>query len=127
MEPKTKRKKYSEQPRDLQSAVSILQKMGIDKFEGNVPHMLLEFAHTYSQEVLDEARSYAEYAKHPQKIEVADLKYSPLPIKPRGRLAIDAYDEKYFSRPMSVPSLCELAELKSQIPIPPPPAASSTA
>ena len=69
----TKRKKYTDQPRDLQNVVGILQKMGVDKFESNVPHMLLEFAHAYTEEVLDEARTYAEYAGRSQKIEISDL------------------------------------------------------
>ena len=73
MEPKTKRKKYSDQPRDLQNIVGVMQKMGIDKFENNVPHMLMEFAHAYSQEVLDEARAFAQYAGRPQKVESDDI------------------------------------------------------
>ena len=73
MESKSKKKKYSEQPRDLQNIVGIMQKMGIEKFENNVPHMLMEFAHTYTQELLDDARAFSDYAQKSKKLETTDI------------------------------------------------------
>jgi len=107
MEPKVKKKKYADQPRDLQNVVSILQKTGIEKYESNVPHMLMEFAHAFSGEVLDDSRNFAEYAGRPNKIEISDV-----------QLAIQSYNEKYFNRPLPVPYMKELANLKNQATIP---------
>ena len=116
MEPKTKRKKYADQPHDLQSVVNILQRTGIEKFESNVPHMLLEFAHTFTQEILDESREFSKYAGRPQKIDVADV-----------QLAVQGYNEKYFTRPLPVSSMKGYAAAKNSVPIPQIPASSSTA
>ena len=41
------------------------------------------------------------------------------------RLSINAYNEKYFTKPLPIPYLKELAAQKNQVLIPPPPAASS--
>ena len=113
MEPKTKKKRYSDQPRDLQNIVNILQKMGIEKFEANIPHMLLEFSHVFAEEVLDDSRNFAEYAGR-QKIDASDV-----------QMAIQNYNEKYFTRPLHPEFMKELAAVKNKAPIPPPLATSS--
>ena len=41
------------------------------------------------------------------------------------RLSINAYNDKYFTKPLPIPYLKELAAQKNQALIPPPPAASS--
>eukprot|EP00826_Nyctotherus_ovalis_P005682 TRINITY_DN11291_c0_g1_i1.p1 TRINITY_DN11291_c0_g1~~TRINITY_DN11291_c0_g1_i1.p1 ORF type:complete len:152 (-),score=22.94 TRINITY_DN11291_c0_g1_i1:107-562(-) len=113
MESRGKRKKFSDQPRDIQNIVSILQKMGIEKFESNVPHMLFEFSHSFAQEVLEDSRNFAEYAGR-QKIDASDV-----------QLAIQNYNEKYFTRSLRPDFLKELANVRNKVPIPPPPAVSS--
>ena len=107
--------------------VGMLRRGGIERFEKNVVHQLLEFLNYYTTDIISEARSFSEFvAKHPpagiavgnqageggrdpaqREITVGDLK-----------LAIETKAKDYFPQPLPLQALKEVADKRNRDQLP---------
>eukprot|EP00124_Ichthyophonus_hoferi_P003428 Ihof_evm4s296 gene=Ihof_evmTU4s296 len=86
---------------------SILSSMGVDDYEPRVVNQLLEFAHRYVADVLEDAVVYSDHAGK-QRIDVDDV-----------RLAIQSRVDYSFTGPPPREFMMELAEKRNAVPLPP--------
>ncbi|KAH6584971.1 hypothetical protein BASA60_000753 [Batrachochytrium salamandrivorans] len=93
-------------PRDAKLVSLILQAADVDDYEPRLIPQLLEFAHRYVQDVLQDSQVFADHAGH-KELEVDDV-----------RLAIESRVAHSFTGPPSRETMMELAEKKNSIPLP---------
>ncbi|EGF79699.1 hypothetical protein BATDEDRAFT_7075, partial [Batrachochytrium dendrobatidis JAM81] len=93
-------------PRDAKLISLILQAAEVDDYEPRIIPQLLEFAHRYVQDVLQDSQVFADHAGH-KDLEVDDI-----------RLAIESRVAHSFTGPPSRETMMELAEKKNCIPLP---------
>eukprot|EP00123_Amoebidium_parasiticum_P013595 comp22050_c0_seq1/m.32050 comp22050_c0_seq1/g.32050 ORF comp22050_c0_seq1/g.32050 comp22050_c0_seq1/m.32050 type:complete len:238 (-) comp22050_c0_seq1:216-929(-) len=96
-------------PMPMQAKVvrSILSSMGVDDYEPRVVNMLLEFAHRYVGDVLEDALVYSDHANK-ARLDVDDV-----------RLAIQSRVDYSFTGPPPREFMMELAEKRNNVPLPP--------
>ncbi|KAH6565471.1 hypothetical protein BASA62_007212 [Batrachochytrium salamandrivorans] len=88
-------------PRDAKLVSLILQAADVDDYEPRLIPQLLEFAHRYVQDVLQDSQVFADHAGH-KELEVDDV-----------RLAIESRVAHSFTGPPSRETMMELAEKKT--------------
>ncbi|KAL1919852.1 uncharacterized protein VTP21DRAFT_1783 [Calcarisporiella thermophila] len=93
-------------PRDAKLISLILQAQGVEDIDPKVVHLLLDFAHRYSVDVLQDALAYSEHAEK-SKLDVDDV-----------RLAVQGRVNHSFTTPPPKEFLLELAEEKNRTPLP---------
>ncbi|CEG70512.1 Putative Transcription initiation factor TFIID subunit 9B [Rhizopus microsporus] len=98
--------KQPAQPRDARLISLILQSLGVEDYDPKVVHQLLEFAHRYTTDVLQDALVYAEHANK-MDIELEDI-----------QLAIQGRVNHSFTTPPPKEFLLELAQEKNKAPLP---------
>ncbi|KAG1177844.1 hypothetical protein G6F70_002187 [Rhizopus microsporus] len=94
------------QPRDARLISLILQSLGVEDYDPKVVHQLLEFAHRYTTDILQDALVYAEHANK-MDIELEDI-----------QLAIQGRVNHSFTTPPPKEFLLELAQEKNKAPLP---------
>ena len=93
-------------PRDAAVMEAILREMGVEDYEPNVIHQMLEFSYRYLTGVLEDAKVYSEHAQK-KELDVADVK-----------LAIQNKMDHSFTSPPPRDFLIEIARKKNAIPLP---------
>jgi len=93
-------------PRDAKVIKLILKTMGIYNVESRVIQQLLEFAHRYSSDVLQDALAFSEHAGH-NEVNESDI-----------RLAIEGKTTYSFTNPPSRDILEEIAARRNKLPLP---------
>jgi transcription initiation factor TFIID subunit 9B len=96
-------------PESVTHVESVLRSMGFDSWEADVPRQCAELASRYLQDVLTDARVYAEHANR-SSIQPEDAK-----------LAVQAKLQTEFTCPPPREQLMELASATNRIPLPEPP------
>ncbi|ORZ00736.1 transcription initiation factor IID, 31kD subunit-domain-containing protein [Syncephalastrum racemosum] len=102
----TQKHKQQSQPRDARIISLILQSLGVEQFDPKVVPQLLEFAHRYTTDVIQDALVYAEHANK-NDLDLDDI-----------QLAIQGRVNHSFTNPPPKELLLELAEEKNKIPLP---------
>jgi len=93
-------------PRDAKVIKLILKTMGIYNVESRVIQQLLEFAHRYASDVLQDALAFSEHAGH-NEVNESDI-----------RLAIEGKTTYSFTNPPSRDILEEIAARRNKLPLP---------
>ncbi|CDS08723.1 hypothetical protein LRAMOSA10084 [Lichtheimia ramosa] len=106
MPSESKYQKQQTQPRDARIISLILQSLGVEQYDPKVVVQLLEFAHRYTSDVLQDALVYAEHANK-NDLDLDDV-----------QLAIQGRVNHSFTNPPPKELLLELAEEKNKIPLP---------
>ncbi|GES93683.1 transcription initiation factor TFIID subunit 9 [Rhizophagus clarus] len=96
-------------PRDSRVMQLILQAAGVEDYEPKVVQQLLEFAHRYTVDVIQDASAYAEHAAK-NDIDIDDVK-----------LAIQGRITHSFTSPPRQEFLAQLAKERNREPLPPVP------
>ncbi|CAG8465405.1 1975_t:CDS:2 [Funneliformis mosseae] len=96
-------------PRDSRVMQLILQAAGVEDYEPKVAQQLLEFAHRYTVDVIQDASAYAEHAGK-NDIDIEDVK-----------LAIQGRITHSFTAPPRQEFLAQLAKERNKEPLPPVP------
>ncbi|CAI2166807.1 9874_t:CDS:2 [Funneliformis geosporum] len=96
-------------PRDSRVMQLILQAAGVEDYEPKVAQQLLEFAHRYTVDVIQDASAYAEHAGK-NDIDIDDVK-----------LAIQGRITHSFTAPPRQEFLAQLAKERNKEPLPPVP------
>eukprot|EP00871_Galdieria_phlegrea_P003720 jgi/Galph1/4349/GphlegSOOS_G3024.1 len=94
-------------PEDARVVAAILKAASIDAFDTRVVAQLVEFVYKYIGDVLECARTYAQYGER-EEINQEDVK-----------LAVSSLLSKSFTQPPSRDVLLELCRERNQIPLPP--------
>ncbi|KAL7631359.1 UNVERIFIED_CONTAM: hypothetical protein RMT77_018338 [Armadillidium vulgare] len=97
----------SSQPKEAEVMSTILKEMGVTNYEPGVINQMLEFTYRYVSQILDESRSYANYAKKSKPIDSDDVK-----------LAIHMQVEKTLTTPPPRDLLLELSRTRNANPLP---------
>ncbi|KAI9310751.1 transcription initiation factor IID, 31kD subunit-domain-containing protein [Dichotomocladium elegans] len=105
-ESSSKYQKQQAQPRDARIISLILQSLGVEQYDPKVVLQLLEFAHRYTTDVMQDALIYAEHAGK-NDLDLDDI-----------QLAIQGRVNHSFTHPPPKELLLELAEEKNKIPLP---------
>ncbi|KAL3681127.1 hypothetical protein R1sor_024083 [Riccia sorocarpa] len=95
-----------EEPKDAKLVKSILELMGVQKYEPRVVNQFMDLWYRYVVDVLGDAQLYSEHAGK-QAIECDDVK-----------LAIQSRVNFSFTQPPSRETLLELAKVRNSIPLP---------
>ncbi|KAL2611269.1 hypothetical protein R1flu_022961 [Riccia fluitans] len=95
-----------EEPRDAKLVKSILELMGVQKYELRVVNQFMDLWYRYVVDVLGDAQLYSEHAGK-QSIDCDDVK-----------LAIQSRINFSFTQPPSRETLLELAKVRNSIPLP---------
>lgn len=98
-----------EKPSVVNAVEHVLQSMGINQWEAGVPSMCVDVASQYCEDVLADARLYAEHAGR-SHVQPEDAK-----------LAVQAKLQTQFTAPPPREQLMELASATNSIPLPSPP------
>ncbi|KAI9253581.1 transcription initiation factor IID, 31kD subunit-domain-containing protein [Sporodiniella umbellata] len=98
--------KQPPQPRDARLISLILQSLGVEDYDPKVVHQLLEFAHRYTTDVLQDSLVYAEHANK-SDIDLDDI-----------QLAIQGRVNHSFTAPPPKEFLLGLAQEKNKAPLP---------
>ncbi|KAI8147551.1 transcription initiation factor IID, 31kD subunit-domain-containing protein [Fennellomyces sp. T-0311] len=106
MPAESKYQKQQTQPRDARIVSLILQSLGVEQYDPRVVPQLLEFAHRYATDVLQDALIYGEHAGK------ADLDLDDIQLAIQGRV------NHSFTNPPPKELLLELAEEKNKTPLP---------
>ncbi|KAG2224164.1 hypothetical protein INT45_000179 [Circinella minor] len=106
MPAESKYQKQQAQPRDARIVSLILQSLGVENYDPRVVPQLLEFAHRYTTDVLQDALIYAEHANK-NDLDLDDI-----------QLAIQGRVNHSFTNPPPKELLLELAEEKNKTPLP---------
>ncbi|KAI9470413.1 transcription initiation factor TAFII31 [Zychaea mexicana] len=106
MPAESKYQKQQAQPRDARIVSLILQSLGVEQYDPKVVPQLLEFAHRYTSDVLQDALIYAEHASK-NDLDLDDI-----------QLAIQGRVNHSFTNPPPKELLLELAEEKNKTPLP---------
>lgn len=85
---------------------AILKEMGVEEYDPNVVHQMLEFSYRYITNVLEDARVYSEHAQK-KELDVSDV-----------RLAIQNRMDHSFTTPPPRDFLIEIARQKNSAPLP---------
>lgn len=93
-------------PRDARLISLILQSLGVEDYDPKVVHQLLEFAHRYTTDVLQDSLIYAEHANK-NDIDLDDI-----------QLAIQGRVNHSFTTPPPKEFLLGLAQEKNKSPLP---------
>ncbi|ORX80131.1 TFIID-31kDa-domain-containing protein [Anaeromyces robustus] len=93
-------------PRDAKVIKLILKTMGIYNVESRVIQQILEFAHRYTSDVLQDALAFSEHAGH-NEVNESDI-----------RLAIEGKTTYSFTNPPSRDVLEEIAARRNKLPLP---------
>jgi len=93
-------------PRDAKVIKLILKTMGIYNVESRVIQQILEFAHRYASDVLQDALAFSEHAGH-SEVNESDI-----------RLAIEGKTTYSFTNPPSRDVLEEIAARRNKLPLP---------
>ncbi|XP_064394746.1 transcription initiation factor TFIID subunit 9-like [Halichondria panicea] len=93
-------------PKDAAVMEAILKEMGVQEYDPNVVHQMLEFSYRYVTNVLEDARMYSEHAQK-KEIDVSDVK-----------LAVQTRVDHSFATPPPRDFLIEVARKKNSTPLP---------
>ncbi|KAL1926746.1 hypothetical protein VTP01DRAFT_5392 [Rhizomucor pusillus] len=100
------KQKQPVQPRDGRIVSLILQSLGVEQYDPKVVPQLLEFAHRYTSDVIQDALVYAEHANK-NDLDIDDI-----------QLAIHGRVHHSFTNPPPKELLLELAHEKNKVPLP---------
>ncbi|ORZ15887.1 transcription initiation factor TAFII31 [Absidia repens] len=101
-----KRDSTQVQPPDATTVSLVLQALGVQQYDPKVVQQILEYAHRYTTDVLQDALVYMEHANKTD-IDLDDV-----------QLAIQGRVNHSFTTPPPKEFLLELAEEKNKIPLP---------
>ncbi|KAJ9090741.1 hypothetical protein QFC20_007834 [Naganishia adeliensis] len=94
-------------PTDAKRIALMLAARGIQDADERVLHQLLDFAHRYTSDILEDAQSYADHANRPGRIETTDVE-----------LAVQARSGWEFTEAAPKDYLLPIARKLNRIPLP---------
>ncbi|KAJ9116407.1 hypothetical protein QFC22_004849 [Naganishia vaughanmartiniae] len=103
-------------PNDAKLIALMLAARGIQDADERVLHQLLDFAHRYTSDILQDAQAYADHANRPGRVETEDVE---LAVQARsGWEFTEAAPKDPFSRPFYKQYLLPIARELNKIPLP---------